>query len=185
MNSCSRTSGRWCLMRNRVFRVLAAILAAGLLSTAVAAEPRENSSELYRKGARLAIDGQLDKAILVFNRVIEISPYYCMGHYGLGKAYLHKYGMMDNAIRHLRTAVRLDRKFVKAYFYLGIAYFMAKKYPQAARAFKSAYEYDDTYIEALYNLGVVYDIMDKRHKSTVYFSKFLGEKVKEEEDIVF
>jgi len=172
-------------VRNKSFRIAAAVLTTCLIYTAGAAEPRENSTELYRKGARLAIDGQLDKAILVFNRVVEISPYYCMGHYGLGKAYLHKYGMMDNAIRHLKTAVRLDRKFVKAYFYLGLAYFISKKYAESARAFKSAYEYDDTYIEALYNLGVVYDIMDDSYKSVVYFGKFLGEKAREEEDIVF
>jgi tetratricopeptide (TPR) repeat protein len=152
--------------------------------TADAAQ-RENSSELYRKGARLAIDGQLDKAILVFKKVVEVSPYYCLGHYGLGKAYLYKYGMMDEAIRHLKSSVKLDRKFVKGYFYLGIAYFMAKKYKLAASAFKSAYANDDTYIEALYNLGVVYEIMEDSYKSYVYFSKYLGEKVKEEEDLVF
>lgn len=172
-------------MRNRGLRTAAALLAACVLATTGAAETRENSTDLYRKGARLAIDGQLDKAILVFSRVVEVSPYYCMGHYGLGKAYLHKYGMMDNAIRHLRTAVRLDRKLVKGYFYLGMAYFISKKYPEAARAFKTAYDYDDTYIEALYNIGVVYEIMEKSYYSSVYFSKFLGEKVREEEDIVF
>lgn len=150
-----------------------------------AAQPRESSSDLYRKGARLAIDGQLDKAIQVFSRVVEISPYYCMGHYGLGKAYLHKYGMINDAIRHLRTAVSLDRRYVKSYFYLGMAYFIAKKYTEAARAFKAAYDQDDTYIEALYNLGVVYEIMERSYQSSVYFSRYLGEKTREEEDILF
>jgi len=163
--------------------VIAAAVIAVLMSGA--AEPRENSTELYRKGARLAIDGELDKAILVFKKVVEISPYYCLGHYGLGKAYLHKYGMIDDAIRHLKTAVELDRKFVKGYFYLGIAYLIAKKYPQAAGAFKSAYSYDDTYIEALYNIGVVYETMDRSYQSAVYYNKYLSERVKEAEDIVF
>lgn len=172
-------------MRNRVCCIGAAALAALLVSSAGVAATRENSTELYRKGARLAIDGQLDKAILVFKKVVETSPYYCMGHYGLGKAYLHKYGMMDDAIKHLKMSVKLDRKFVKGYFYLGIAYFIAKKYRESAAAFKSAYSYDDTYIEALYNLGVVYDIMDQSYKSAVYFRKYMNEKAKEEEDLVF
>ena len=172
-------------MRNRLFMVAAVTLLALLLAATGGAASRENSSELYRKGARLAIDGQLDKAILVFKKVVEISPYYCMGHYGLGKAYLYKYGMMDDAIRHLKASVTLDRKLVKGYFYLGLAYFMAKQYRQAAAAFKSAYTYDDTYIEALYNLGVVYEIMEQSYKSSLYYRKYLGEKVKEEEDLVF
>jgi tetratricopeptide (TPR) repeat protein len=152
---------------------------------AIAAEPRENSTELYRKGAKLAINGELDKAIPVFKKVVEISPYYCLGHYGLGKAYLYKPGMIDDAIRHLKTAVELDRKFVKGYFYLGIAYLMAKKYPLAGRAFKQAYSYDDTYIEALYNMGVVYETMDRSYHSMFYFNKYLEERAREAEDIVF
>ncbi|HNW30221.1 MAG TPA: hypothetical protein PKN50_17210 [Spirochaetota bacterium] len=172
-------------MRNRLFMVAAVTLLALLLAATGGAASRENSSELYRKGARLAIDGQLDKAILVFKKVVEISPYYCMGHYGLGKAYLYKYGMIDDAIRHLKTSVKLDRKLVKGYFYLGIAHFMAKHYREAASAFKSAYSYDDTYLEALYNLGVVYEIMEQQYYSTVYYNKFLEEKEKESEDLVF
>jgi len=172
-------------MPNKLMVIAVIAMAALFILAAEAAEPRENSTELYRKGARLAIDGELDKAILIFKKVVDVSPYYCLGHYGLGKAYLHKYGMIDDAIRHLKTAVKLDRKFVKGYFYLGIAYLIVKKYQQAAHAFKLAYGYDDTYIEALYNIGVVYDTMDNSYQSTVYFNKYLAEKVKEAEDIVF
>jgi len=163
----------------------AAFIAVLISGAVVTAEPRENSTELYRKGAKLAVNGELDKAIPVFKKVVEISPYYCLGHYGLGKAYLYKPGMIGDAIRHLKTAVELDRKFVKGYFYLGIAYLIAKKYPLAGRAFKLAYTYDDTYIEALYNIGVVFEIMDRSYQSTVYFNKYLDEKAKEAEDVVF
>lgn len=171
-------------MQNRPAVFAAALLAAILLAIPASAA-RENSTELYEKGARLAIDGQLDKAILVFKRVVEISPYYCMGHYGLGKAYLYKYGMLDDAVKHLKEAVELDRRLVRAHFYLGVAYFMSKKYLRAAGAFKSAYDYDDSYIEALYNLGVVYEIMEKTYEAKMYYDKYVAEKVREEEDIIF
>jgi tetratricopeptide (TPR) repeat protein len=170
---------------NKRMRIAAALIAALMSAAAGAAEPRENSTDLYQQGAKLAIEGDLDKAIPVFKKVVEISPYYCLGHYGLGKAYLHKYGMIDDAIRHLKTAVDLDRKLVKGYFYLGIAYMIAKKYPQAGRAFKQAYSYDDTYIEALYNIGVVYETMDRSFQSGFYFNKYLEERAKEAEDIIF
>jgi len=156
-----------------------------LQQTAAWPAPRESSTELYRKAAKLAIDGQIDSAIPIFKRVVEISPYYSLGHYGLGKAYLCKFGMIDDAIRHLKKAVELDRRLAKAHFYLGMAYLMAKKYPPAAAAFKNAYRYDDSFIEALYNLGVIYEIMDRTYLSHVYFSRYLEEKAKEEEEIMF
>ncbi len=183
MISSLKASRKWCPRRNSpaVPGVILAIMIAG----AMPAGTMENSSELYGRGARLALDGQLDKAILLFKRVVEISPYYCMGHYGLGKAYLYKYGMVDDAIRHLKRAVTLDRRLARGYFYLGMAYHMARKYPQAIHAYKSAYQLDDTIIEALYNLGVVYEIMEKSYESALYFARYSDAKAGEDEDIFF
>jgi tetratricopeptide (TPR) repeat protein len=149
------------------------------------ASSRENSSELYQKGAQLAVSGDLDGAIRAFKKVIDLSPRYCMGHYGLGKAYLYKHGMLGEAIIHLKASVQLDRKFVKGYFYLGMGYLLAKKYPYAAQAFKTAYSLDNGYVEALYNLGVVFDIMEKTYESQVYFTRFFDKRAKKEEDIIF
>ncbi len=162
-----------------------AVLALLALLAAAPAAARENSTELYREGARLAMEGKLDEAITVFRRVVEISPYYCMGYYGLGKACLYRGGMLDEAIRSLKTAVSLDRKLVRGHFYLGLAYFMARRYMEAAFSFKSAYAYDDTYIEALYNLGVVYEIIERDYDSKIYYGRYLDEKYKVEEDITF
>lgn len=163
-------------------RLIAAVLVLAALQPLGA---RENSTELYKKGARLALDGEIDRAIIVFKDVVAQSPSYCLGHYGLGKAYLYKYGMLDQAIKHLREAVKLDRRFVRGHFYLGMAYFLARKYPQAAASFKRTYSQDDTYIEALYNLATVYDIMDRDYFARRYYQKYLDEKSKEEEDLVF
>ena len=146
---------------------------------------RESSSELYKTGARLAINGEIDSAIPVFLKVIDLSPNYCLGHYGVGKAYLYKKGMLGEALKHLKASVELDRKFVRGYFYLGIAYFLARNYRYAAQAFKMAYDLDNSYIEALFNLGVVFDIMDNKYASQVYFTKFFNKKGKKEEDILF
>jgi tetratricopeptide (TPR) repeat protein len=172
-------------VRSRALLMAAAITASCLLGAGGArGAQRENSTELYKSGARMAIGGELDKAILVFKKVIDISPSYCLGHYGLGKAYLYKYGMLDEAIKQLKLSVKLDRKLVRGYFYLGMAYYMDGKYPQAIEAFKNAYTYDDTFIESLYNMGMIFDLMHKSYQSTIYFRKYLSEKVKEEEEIV-
>lgn len=145
----------------------------------------ENSAELYKKGARLAIKGKLDNAIDIFKKVIRISPHYCLGYYGLGKAYLYKHGTIDEAIKNLKQAVRLDRNLPKGHFYLGIAYFLSEKYEYALHSFNNAYKYDDSCIEALYNTGVIYDILKKYYKSNLYFKRYLDEKIKKDEDILF
>lgn len=169
-------------MRSRTRTCCAAL---AVLLAAAPAGARENSSELYRTGAQLAMQGKLDESIAVFRKVVEISPYYCMGYYGLGKACLYRGGMLDEAIRNLQAAVRLDRRLVRGHFYLGLAYFMARRYMDAAFSFKTAYGYDDTTIEALYNLGVVYEIIEKDYYSKLYFRRYLDAKLKAEEDIPF
>ncbi|MCU0848086.1 MAG: hypothetical protein MUD12_09390 [Spirochaetes bacterium] len=143
----------------------------------------ENSTDLYKKGARLALNGKIDEAILVFKKVIDISPYYCMGHYGLGKAYLYKYGMIDEAIRQLRLSVKYDTRFAKGYFYLGMGYLLSGKYVDAIHSFRTAYRYNEAMSEALYNTGAVYDLMDRSYKAQVYFGKFGAESKSKEEEM--
>ena len=145
---------------------------------------REKTSQLYHEGESLALKGDIDGAIEIFKKVVELSPYYCMGHYGLGKAYLYKYGMLDLAIQHLSEAVKLDRKLAKGHFYLGMAYFLGRKYIQALHSFKNAYDNDDSLIEALYNISVIYDIMGKKYEAEVYYKKYITEKERDE-DILF
>jgi tetratricopeptide (TPR) repeat protein len=145
----------------------------------------ENSTHLYREGAVMAMKGDIEGAIIKFGKAVETSPYYSLAHYGLGKAYLYKSGMLDEAIKHLRRAVELDHDMAKAYFYLGLAYLLNRKYVGAIHAFKSCYEADDTIIESLYNLAAVYDIIGKDYYAGYYFTKYYQEKGKEDRDILF
>ncbi len=161
------------------------VAAVALLALALAnpLRARENSTELYRKAAALAVAGDIDQSIPVFQKTIKVNPSYCLAHYGLGKAYLNKPVMIDQAIIHLRKASQLDRRFVRAHFYLGMACMLRKHYREAAAAFRQAYELDDTFIEALFNLGALYEIMGNTYKSDFYFRKYLQEKKKEQEEI--
>ncbi len=149
------------------------------------ADARENSSELYKQGAQLALKGQLDDAIVVFKKVINLSPYYCLGHYGLGKAYMYKEGMMKEAILHLKLSVTYDRKYAKGYFYLGLAYFLSQKYTHALHSFKEAYTRDETMLEALLNIAIVYDQMENDYQALKYYNRYYYEKTREEDDSLF
>ncbi len=144
-----------------------------------------NSTHLYREGAKLALSGNIDGAISKFKESIARNPYYSMGHYGLGKAYLHQPGKIKDAIRHLERAVRLDSKNAKAFFYLGIAYLFDKKMIKAVHAFDDAYRRDATLIEAIYNIAAAYDMMGYDSKAFLYFEQFLQKKERSERDILF
>ena len=144
----------------------------------------ENSSQLYEQGAQEALKGNIEEAIKIFKKVVKISPSYTLGHYGLGKAYLHKKGKLKEAVIHLRIATELDKKFAKGFFYLGIAYYFSTKYVYAIHAFKKAYKYDETMIEALYNLSIIYDIIGRDLKAREYYKKYYREKTRDE-DFIF
>ncbi len=170
-------------MTDRVCAAFCAILAAWTLEAS--AVPPENSAAVYKKGAALAAAGKINEAIPLFEKAVKLSPYSCLAHYGLGRAYLSTEGKLDLAVKHLNKSVELDKSFARGYFYLGLAYFFNRNYIQAVHSFDRAYREDYTMIEALYNMGVQYDLMDNGYKAAIYFNKYLNEKYGQEEDILF
>ncbi len=146
---------------------------------------RQNSSTLYREGATLAREGRIDESIPKFQEAIKINPCYTLGHYGLGKAYLHRAGKLKDAIRHLERSVRLDARNARGHFYLGLGLMMDKKFVKAIHAFSDAYRYDASLIEALYNIGASYDIMGYEGKASQYYDLFILKKEKADMEVLF
>ncbi len=156
-----------------------------LLFFSAANASAENSTEIYKRGARLAKSGKIDEAILIFKDVIAQNPYYSLGHYGLGKAYLFKKGMLYEAVRHLKLSVQLDRRFAGGYFYLGLAYYLYRKYPYAINAFDRAYRIDSNYIESILNIALIYEKMEKYVKAAQYFEMYKNIKRRRREGRLF
>jgi tetratricopeptide (TPR) repeat protein len=167
------------------FCLACAALIITLVTTRETLLARKNSSALYREAAKIALSGKIDESIPKFKEALAINPYYSMGHYGLGKAYLHREGKMEDAIRSLEKAVKLDNKNAKGHFYLGLGYLMSKKYVMAVHAFDNAYRHDNSIIEALYNIGVAYDIMGYEGKAGKFYDLFLLKKHKVDMDVLF
>jgi tetratricopeptide (TPR) repeat protein len=131
---------------------------------------RENSTLLYKQASVKALQGNHDEAIIIFKRLVEVSPYYSLAHYGLGKIYLYKKGHIKDAIKELKLAAKYDRKHAPTYFYLGIALMFDKKYTHAIHAFSKAYKYDNSNLESMYNIGAVFDIMEDSFNAQKYFT---------------
>lgn len=145
----------------------------------------ENSSRLYEKGVQQAKSGNLKQAELTFINVIKLSPYYTLGHYGLGKIYLFMPDRLKESERELRVAVKLDDNLSKGHFYLGICYMFQKKYIYSIKSFWKAYQVDNNCIESLYNIGAIYDIIGNEYKSKKYFLMYKEALEKEEDDDIF
>jgi len=146
---------------------------------------RPNSTELYLEAKKIALSGDIDGAIPAFIKVVEVNPYYALGHYGLGKAYLYKEGKLKEAVFHLKKAVECDRKLARGHFYLGLALMFSRRYEQANHAFLAAYENDSGIYEAFYNLAVIHDIMGISFKANKYYEKYVYEKNKRDSEILF
>ena len=158
---------------NHFFRLpISSLLAAALLVSASPCFARENSSILYAKAATMAQGGDVEGAIPLFRHVVELSPSFVLGHYGLGKAYLCVDGRLDDAVKELKVATTCDRKFAKAYFYLGIAYMFRRNYDWAIDSFRDAYLADRSFVEALYNIAALYDKMGHPFKSKKFFHDY-------------
>lgn len=142
----------------------------------------QSSTQLYETGASYAKSGDFENASKYFKETIKISPYYCMGHYGLGKLNLYNGGDLKVAEKELLLATKLDKRFAKAHFYLGVAYMLREKYLYSIKSFKKAYESDKSYFQALYNIGAVYDLMGHPFKSYNYYKKYYVELEKEKSD---
>lgn len=144
---------------------------------------RVNSSSLYLTGAAAAQKGDYKSAEKIFREVIKESPYFCLGHYGLGKVLLLTGSDMKESIQELQRACELDHSLAKAYFYLGLAYMMAGKRVYAIHAFDKAYKKDPAFIEALYNIGALYDEIGAAAKARLSFARYLSEKSRGEGEI--
>jgi len=146
---------------------------------------QQNSSQLYRQAAEMAQSGNRKGAIPLFKKVIQLSPYYTKGHYGLGKALLYDKSTIPEGIRHLKKAVSLDRRNSAAFFYLGMGYMLSNNYMKSIESFQKAYQLDPNITEALYNIGAVFDIMENKKQSARYFRQYLEKQRREDSDILF
>lgn len=169
-------------MRDRIIPLFLALL---VLGSAIETRPGPNSTELYRSAERLALNGRIDEAIAGFQKALEINPHYSLAHYGLGKAYLFRQGLLRQAVYHLERAADLDKGLARAYFYLGMAYMFSKRYGQSLNAFNAAYERDRNLVEALYNMAVIYDLIKQGTMSARSYDRYLLERNKRDSDILF
>jgi tetratricopeptide (TPR) repeat protein len=100
---------------------------------------------IYR-GSAYFIGGQIDKAIIDYNKAIEMKPGVADIHNLRGNAY-YKNGQVNKAIADYSRAIEINPGHATAYYNRGSAYNIARKIEMASDDYKKALELNPRYGE--------------------------------------
>ena len=103
-------------------------------------------------GKVLFEQGQVDEAMVHYQRALEIHPDYATGHYNLGGALLQK-GQVDQAIAEFQKALEIQPNYSMAHYHLGEVFRQKGQVDEAIAHFKMALQIHPDYAEAHNSLG--------------------------------
>ena len=115
-------------------------------------------------GAILVDQKNFDKAIINYNKSIEINPDYAEGHNNLGSA-LYKLGKLSESIDSYRRAIKINPNFTEAYNNLGLAFEELGKLSESIDSYRRAIKINPNFTEAYNNLGLAFEELGKLSES--------------------
>jgi protein O-mannosyl-transferase len=116
--------------------------------------------------------GQVDEAIIHFQRALQISPDYAEAHNNLAGALLQG-GHADAAIAQIRRALAIDPNYAEAHNNLGIALSQSGRMDEAIAEYRKALEISPGYAEAHNNLGNVLGRRGHRDEAIAHYQQAL------------
>jgi len=96
--------------------------------------------------------GQVDEAVIQFQKALETNSNNAEAYYNLGNVFSKK-GQRDKAIEQYQKSLQIDPYFVMAHYNLGNIFLQAGRRDAAIEEFKKALEISPTYVGAHNNLG--------------------------------
>ncbi len=118
-------------------RVLAPTAVLLLLSsTSTLAAPALNKEQIFQLATLAAKDGEFDRSVELFQKVIELDPDFVPAYNSLGLLYQDpEQGDINEAIRYFRIASDLAPQQVEGWNNLGRAYYTNGRFVDAEKAF--------------------------------------------------
>lgn len=107
------------------------------------------------KGVSYDNEGQYDKAISNYGKVIEMNPKFYQAYNTRGGVY-YKKGQYDQAISDFNVAIEINSDYAEAYFNRGIVYNEKSIYDKAISDFTKALEINENYAKAYSSRGITY-----------------------------
>lgn len=103
-----------------------------------------NIEELFLEGARILTLKQFDKALEIFNKVLELNPNYIKALEARAVIYMQK-GETELAEKDLEKAISLEPENARLYFRLGQVYYRKKDLDKALELFSKAIDLEPAY----------------------------------------
>jgi tetratricopeptide (TPR) repeat protein len=98
--------------------------------------------------------GQVDEAIVQYQKALEIDPGYANAHYNFGNALFQK-GRVDEAMEHYQKALEIQPQYAEAHNNLGNVLRQKGRVDEAIIQYQKAVEIEPDFAMAHYNLGMV------------------------------
>lgn len=114
----------------------------------------------------------LERAILNFNRAIELNPDYADAYRNRASAYAET-GDYQQAIRDYNKAIALEPDIEDAYYGRGLAYYYSGNLEQAILDYNRAIELDPNYIYAYLGRGLAYRQSGNTEQAVLDFEQYL------------
>lgn len=126
-------------------------------------------------GVELLRKGQLDDAMIHFQKTLAIKPDHAEAQNNLGNVFLRK-GQVDDAVAHYRKALEIRPDYASAYNNLGNVFLRRGELNESIVHYFKAIELRPDLAEAHNNLGVAYRQEGKPEKAIPYYEKALALK---------
>ena len=126
-------------------------------------------------GASAAQIGQLDDAILAFQKALSIKPDYAEAHNNMGIVLRDK-GKLKEAIEAYAKSLSIKPDYAEAYNNMGIALKDQDKMEEAIEAYTKALSIKPDYANACYNMGITLKGQGRLEEAIEAFTKALSIK---------
>jgi tetratricopeptide (TPR) repeat protein len=117
--------------------------------------------------------GQVDEAIVQYQKALEIDPGYANAHYNFGNALFQK-GRMDEAMEHYQKALEIQPQYAEAHNNLGNVLRQKGRVDEAIIEYQKALKIEPDFVMAHYNLGMVLAQKGLADEAIIQYQKALA-----------
>lgn len=137
-----------------------------------------SKEQLFQLATIAAGDGQFDRSVELFQKVIELDPKFAPAYNGLGLVYQSfEEGDVNEAIRYFKMSIELSPDYNESWNNLGRAYYAKGFFADAEKAFLKSLELKPDQVDIQLALAWDYLLGQSRpDEAIVYFNKVLPGK---------